>query len=122
MDKSSLVVAHDLDAAWIIALWKAIHGGDPIPERTVLSEQESIGIAQHAVGVLMGYVGALAAGDAAQVSRAAHDAVGMGIQSVGIELLSKFESAAPSVQPRPYCFKFRGETICVPRPKIATRV
>src|SRR5271165_6834173 len=25
-------LAHELDAAWIIALWKAIHGGDPSPE------------------------------------------------------------------------------------------
>lgn len=25
------VLAHELDAAWIIALWKLIHGGDPGP-------------------------------------------------------------------------------------------
>lgn len=25
--------SHELDAAWIIALWKAIHGGDPTPEQ-----------------------------------------------------------------------------------------
>ena len=27
-----IVLAHEPDAAWIIALWKAIHGGDPAPE------------------------------------------------------------------------------------------
>ena len=29
----SIRLAHELDAAWIIALWKAIHGGDPSPEQ-----------------------------------------------------------------------------------------
>jgi hypothetical protein len=28
--------AHVLDAAWILALWKAIHGGDPGPEQMAL--------------------------------------------------------------------------------------
>ena len=30
-------LARELDAAWIIALWKAVHGGDPSPE-TVAAE------------------------------------------------------------------------------------
>lgn len=30
-------LARELDAAWIIALWKAVHGGDPSPE-TVATE------------------------------------------------------------------------------------
>ena len=28
----NLVLAHKLDPAWLIALWLAIHGGDPVPE------------------------------------------------------------------------------------------
>ena len=28
-------LAHQLDAAWILALWKAIHWGDPAPDFTV---------------------------------------------------------------------------------------
>jgi len=28
-----IVLARELDAAWIIALWKAIHGGDGGPEQ-----------------------------------------------------------------------------------------
>jgi len=32
MSIPEVVLAHELDAAWIIALWKAIHGGDPSPE------------------------------------------------------------------------------------------
>ena len=29
---SALTLAHVPDIAWIIALWKAIHGGDPAPD------------------------------------------------------------------------------------------
>ena len=33
------VLAHELDVAWIIALWLAIHGGDPAPEVSQIDEQ-----------------------------------------------------------------------------------
>jgi hypothetical protein len=33
-NKSTYQLAHEPDVAWIIALWKAIHGGDPSPEAT----------------------------------------------------------------------------------------
>jgi hypothetical protein len=29
-------ISPDLDAAWIMTLWKAIHGGDPSPEQIAL--------------------------------------------------------------------------------------
>src|ERR1022692_2176178 len=32
LKEKEIVLAHEPDAAWIIALWKAIHGGDPAPE------------------------------------------------------------------------------------------
>ena len=32
LKEKELVLAHEPDAAWIIALWKAIHTGDPAPE------------------------------------------------------------------------------------------
>ena len=28
----NLVLAHELDPAWLIALWLAVHGGDPVPQ------------------------------------------------------------------------------------------
>ena len=31
--RQQITLAHEPDAAWIIALWKFIHGGDPGPER-----------------------------------------------------------------------------------------
>jgi hypothetical protein len=34
--KEDFKLAHELDAAWIIALWKAIHGGDPSPEQVAV--------------------------------------------------------------------------------------
>lgn len=34
--KPDFTLAHELDAAWIIALWKAIHGGDPSPEQVAI--------------------------------------------------------------------------------------
>jgi len=33
MSIREIYLAHELDAAWIIALWKAIHGGDGGPEQ-----------------------------------------------------------------------------------------
>ena len=37
MPTPEVYLARELDAAWIIALWKAVHGGDPSPE-TVAAE------------------------------------------------------------------------------------
>jgi hypothetical protein len=34
--KGDITLAHELDAAWIIGLWKAIHGGDPSPEQVAI--------------------------------------------------------------------------------------
>jgi hypothetical protein len=42
--------AHELDGAWIIALWRAIHGGDGDPEQ----------VAAQAIAALAQYVSALA--------------------------------------------------------------
>lgn len=34
--KANITIAYELKAAWIIALWKAIHGGDPSPEQVAI--------------------------------------------------------------------------------------
>ena len=34
--KPDFTLAHELDAAWIIAIWKSIHGGDPSPEQVAI--------------------------------------------------------------------------------------
>jgi len=43
-----IYIAHELDAAWIIALWLAIHGGDPAPE--VIAAQAIAALAQYLNG------------------------------------------------------------------------
>jgi hypothetical protein len=35
MNLQELTLAHEPDVAWIVALWLAIHGGDPGPEAAV---------------------------------------------------------------------------------------
>jgi hypothetical protein len=35
------VIAHRRDAAWLIELWLAIHGGDPVPDEVRLGQQEA---------------------------------------------------------------------------------
>jgi hypothetical protein len=40
-----IVLAHELDVAWIIALWLAFHDGDPVPEgisKATQSEQAEV--------------------------------------------------------------------------------
>lgn len=109
---------HELDAAWIIAIWKAIHGGDPDGQRGVLSEREAISIAKQAANALVGYVAAVAVGDAEHVSVEAHQQMDRGLEAAGFELLTAHEPC--SHQPPPFCFRWNGETICVPRPKAST--
>lgn len=52
MPKVASKVAHIPDIAWIIALWKAIHGGDPAPSDHVIAA----GILAEAVSYLSGHV------------------------------------------------------------------
>src|SRR2546423_13592409 len=83
--------AHQLDAAWIIALWKAIHGGDPAPEGGMLSEGEAVSIASVAANALVGYVAAVAGGEFEALSEEAHAQVGAGLRKIGGELQVKAE-------------------------------
>jgi hypothetical protein len=38
-------LGHALDAGWLMALWLAIHGGDPPPQNQVIAENESLDFA-----------------------------------------------------------------------------
>lgn len=44
------VLAHQLDAAWIIALWKYVHDGDPPPPDQVIAAQIITALAGHLAG------------------------------------------------------------------------
>jgi hypothetical protein len=52
-------IAHDLDAGWLIALWKAIHGGDPAIDQVDV---------QTAAGQIIAQVSQYAFGAAAAVN------------------------------------------------------
>ena len=34
-----LILAHEVDVAWLITLWLAIHGGDPAPDYIKIDAQ-----------------------------------------------------------------------------------
>ena len=50
MTVGNRVLAHELDAAWIIALWKYIHGGDPPPPDQVIAAHIIAALAGHVAG------------------------------------------------------------------------
>jgi hypothetical protein len=60
-----LVLAHELDVAWIIALWLAVHHGDPYPEgisKATQSEQTEV-----LVRALSGHLQTVTNVDSAQI-------------------------------------------------------
>jgi hypothetical protein len=114
MQIREIFLAHELDAAWIIALWKAIHGGDPSPEQ----------IAAQAIAALAQYVAAPAqasfsfaelkgqfANLGVQVTERAQEA-----KQAAPQLAVSVEGEGHRVPIHQYCFKFKGETICIQLP------
>lgn len=102
--KSEFVLAHEPDAAWIIALWKAIHGGDPSPEA----------VAAGVIGVMAPYLRGFGGGLTTQQLE-------QGFESLGVQVtLPHTESRSEPLQsiPRQYCFKFQGKTICITLPTV----
>ena len=112
-------LAHELDAAWIIALWKAIHGGDGGPEQ----------IAAQAIAALAQYVNA-----PASTSFSFHELKSQ-FAKLGVQVTEHTEEAeveAASAKPHvamateverefrvhQYCFKFKGETYCIELPAL----
>ena len=116
MNIRELYFAHELDAAWIIALWKAIHGGDGGPEE----------VAAQAIAALAQYV--------SRPSEIAFSFNELKAQfgKLGIQVTERTEETAQAAAPQPamaediehpyrphqYCFKFKGETICTELPNL----
>ena len=104
-----ITLAHELDAAWIIALWKAIHGGDPAPEI----------IAAQAIAALAQYV-------APQAARSfTFEDLKAQFGNLGVQVTEREEREAKPrlavnedgrVNTHQYCFKFKGETYCIQLP------
>src|SRR5947209_9493224 len=102
-------LAHELDAAWIIALWIAIHGGDPAPEL----------VAAQAIAALAQYVNAPARANfsftelqaqfaklGVQATERAEEAA----QTAAKTQMAKSVSSDREFHIHQYCFKFKGET------------
>ncbi|MGI8915387.1 MAG: hypothetical protein ACR2JY_16660 [Chloroflexota bacterium] len=120
MQARKITLAHELDAAWIIALWKAIHGGDPSP---IEADARSVEL----VGELTNHLGHTIGRGAQPLTRASFEArVGeLGIQlqrqepggssprSVTPNAAAPGDPQGPPRQPPPYCFVFRGTSYCV---------
>jgi hypothetical protein len=117
MAPREIVLAHEFDAAWIIALWKFIHGGDPAPEA----------IAAEAIAALAQYLQFSQASFNLEQLKTQFAGLGIQVTANGAAAASKagaakgarVEMLEENNQPYrpPYCFKFKGETICIERPK-----
>ena len=98
MKISEITLAHEPDAAWIIALWLAIHGGDPGPEGFEIDET-----AIFLASAFSAYMGETI-GSEALTAETLHT----GAQEFGMEFDLRDEK-----RPFPYCFEYKGERICV---------
>ena len=106
-----IYLAHELDAAWIIALWKAIHGGGPAPEAIAALAQYVNGITQLTFTL---------------------EELKVQFAKLGVVVTEREREASASDKPQllmaqegddrhefrvhQYCFKFEGSTICTELP------
>ena len=110
-----IYLAHELDAAWIIALWLAIHGGDPAPE--VIAAQAIAALAQYVNGTRQetftfeklkaqfGKLGVVVTHREKEVE-----------SSKALPLQLKEDRDDHEFHIHQYCFKFEGSTICTELP------
>ncbi|HEX7895238.1 MAG TPA: hypothetical protein VF447_13665 [Terriglobales bacterium] len=103
--RQQITLAHERDAAWIIALWKFVHGGDPGPER----------VAAEVIAAMVPYLNGAA--DTLSFEQLEKQFATLGAQVTETEMAdARIEGTQP--RPRQYCFKFKGQTICIQLPQI----
>ena len=109
---NSITLAHDLDAAWILALWLAIHGGDPPPPIEIIVAEAISALVKTAAGIPSEAGGATFAQLQGRLKE-----IGVDIQT---QTLGKTESIrTESVQlSRTYCIVFKGQRICITLPVV----
>ncbi len=115
MPVKSIYLAHELDAAWIIALWLAIHGGDPAPE--IIAAQAIAALAQYVNGT--------------RQQAFTLEELKVQFAKLGVVVTEREKEAAAGMKPQllmsdddgnhefrihQYCFKFEGSTICTELP------
>ena len=108
------VLAHQLDPVWIIALWKAIHGGDPAPnEHVTLTSKEYATIGAEIIGSIAHSL----AGAVPSVSETEMLRSNPVLRSLGIEFP---EPNYPGPEYLPRCVKIPGfAPICLPIVRLA---
>ena len=107
MDLKHRVFAHELDAAWIIALWKAIHGGDPAPET----------VAVEAIAALSQYLKDSQADFTFQQMEKQLAILGIQVTHQVAQVEAREVEQGPK-RPHQYCFKFKNQTICIQLPRL----
>jgi hypothetical protein len=105
MPQHNLQLAHELDAAWIIALWKAIHGGDPAPQV----------VASQVIAALAPYLNV--SEDTLTFSQLEKQ-----FKTLGVDV-TEIDGEAPAVTQalfpiRQYFFNFKDAMYCVQLPKL----
>jgi hypothetical protein len=107
----NLELAHELDAAWIIALWKAIHGGDPSPEL----------VAAQAIAALAPYL------KGASESNFTFNQLETQFEQLGAKVTENTQAGQEKAEERTirvltYCFKFKNQTYCITLPRPILKV
>jgi len=110
-----IYLAHELDAAWIIALWLAIHGGDLSPE--VVPAQAIAALAEYVNGMRQ-------QGFAFDELKAQFARLGVTVTEHERVEASSLQPSLQMVQERDdrefhfhqYCFHFQESTICTELP------
>jgi hypothetical protein len=100
-----IVLAHEPDAAWIIALWKAIHGGDPAPET----------VAAGVIAAMAPYLKSFGEAFTTKQLESGFESLGVKVTQPTVEAL---QQPSQPQRPRQYCFKFQGKTICITLPQV----
>lgn len=116
MSVRPIYLAHELDAAWIIALWVAIHGGDPAPE--VVAAQAIAALAQYVNGTrqrafTLEELKTQFARLGVVVTEREREA---GLSAKPQLLMAQEGDDHPDFRVHQYCFKFEGSTICTELP------
>jgi hypothetical protein len=112
MSVRPMYIAHELDAAWIIDLWHAIHGGDPALQ--VIAAQAVAALAQYVNGTRQETF-------TFEQLKAQFARLGVVVTEhekevespIGQQLQLKADREHRVYQ---YCFKFEGSTICTELP------
>jgi len=109
-----LYLAHELDAAWIIPLWIAIHGGDPSPEAVAAQAIAALGTARDRRHLPSKHLKAQFAELGVVVNERAKEETADGKPKLRLA----GDSDDNRYRAHQYCFKFQGSTICTELPAL----